>query len=49
MTIDEYKTLYPQDTVFVQVDDTERTMTDDEYEAWVAASVEAINNPHPPV
>jgi hypothetical protein len=29
--------------VFIQVDDTERTMTDEEYEAWVAASVEYIN------
>ena len=33
MTIDEYKALYPQDTVFIQVDDTERLMTDEEYEA----------------
>jgi phenylalanyl-tRNA synthetase beta subunit len=45
MTIDEYKALYPQDAVFVQVDDTERTMTDDEYEAWVARCVNAYNNP----
>lgn len=44
MTIDEYKTLYPQDAVFVQVDDVERTMTDDEYETWVAACVNHINN-----
>ena len=44
MTIDEYKTLYPQDAVFVQVDDVERTMTDDEYEAWVATCVDHINN-----
>lgn len=47
MTIDEYKTLYPQDAVFVQVDDVERTMTDDEYEAWVAVCVHNINNPQP--
>jgi phenylalanyl-tRNA synthetase beta subunit len=47
MTINEYKALYPQDAVFIQVDDTERTMTDDEYETWVAACVEAINNPTP--
>jgi hypothetical protein len=35
MTIDEYKAEYPQDAVFIQVDDTERLMTDEEYEAWV--------------
>ncbi len=46
MTIDEYKALYPQDAVFIQVDDTERLMTDEEYEAWVAESVDAINQ-HP--
>jgi hypothetical protein len=40
MTIDEYKAEYPQDAVFIQVDDTERTMTDEEYEAWV---VEVFN------
>jgi len=44
MTIDEYKALYPQDAVFVQVDDVERTMTDDEYEVWVATCVDHINN-----
>jgi hypothetical protein len=47
MTIDEYKALYPQNEVFIQVDDTERTMTDDEYEAWVISSVDYINNPLP--
>ena len=45
MTIEEYKALYPQDEVFIQVDDTEQTMTDDEYEAWVISGVDAINNP----
>ena len=45
MTIDEYKALYPQDEVFIQVDDTERLMTDDEYEAWVEQSVYNINHP----
>ena len=44
MTIDEYKALYPQDAVFVQVDDTERTMTDEEYNAWVTMCVDDINN-----
>jgi hypothetical protein len=46
MTIDEYKALYPQDEVFIQVDDTERTMTDEEYEAWVVYCVDYINE-HP--
>mgnify|MGYP003653591349 CR=1 FL=1 len=45
MTIEEYKALYPQDAVYIQIDDTERTMTDEEYEAWVIESVDAINNP----
>jgi len=45
MTIDEYKALYPQDAVFIQVDDTERTMTDDEYETWVAESIYNSNHP----
>jgi hypothetical protein len=45
MTINEYKAEYPQDAVFIQVDDTERLMTDDEYEAWVISGVDAINNP----
>lgn len=47
MTIDEYKALYPQDSVFIQEDDTERTMTNDEYDAWVAQGVYNINNPLP--
>jgi hypothetical protein len=46
MTIDEYKTLYPIDKVFIQVDDTERNMTPEEYETWCIASVEYINT-HP--
>jgi len=44
MTIEEYMALYPQDQVFIQVDDTERLMTDEEYEAWVVNSVYNINN-----
>ena len=47
MTIDEYKALYPQDAVFIQVDDTERLMTDDEYEEWVIKCVYNINHPLP--
>ena len=47
MTIDEYKALYPQDEVFIQVDDTERLMTDDEYEAWVTECVYKSNHPMP--
>lgn len=47
MTIDEYKALYPQDAVYIQVDDTERTMTDEEYETWVAQGVYNSNHPRP--
>jgi len=47
MTIDEYKALYPQDTVYIQVDDTERLMTDEEYETWVAEGVYNSNHPMP--
>jgi hypothetical protein len=47
MTIDEYKALYPQDAVYIQVDDTERTMTDDEYQTWVAECVYKSNHPLP--
>jgi hypothetical protein len=45
MTPEEYMALNPQDSVYIQVDDTERLMTDDEYEAWVTQSVYNINNP----
>ena len=45
MTPEEYKALYPQDAVYIQVDDTERLMTDEEYKAWVISGVDAINNP----
>jgi hypothetical protein len=44
MTIDEYKALYPIDAVFVQIDDTERLMTPEEYETWCVNCVEDINN-----
>jgi hypothetical protein len=47
MTPEEYKTEYPQDAVYIQVDDTERLMTDDEYEAWVEQGVYNINHPLP--
>jgi hypothetical protein len=46
MTIDEYKTLYPINAVFIQVDDVERNMTPEEYDAWVAECVEYMNT-HP--
>jgi hypothetical protein len=46
MTIDEYKALYPIDQVFIQVDNTERIMTPEEYEAWCVECVEYINT-HP--
>ena len=45
MTKQEYKALYPQDAVYIQLDDTERLMTDEEYEAWVEQSVYSINHP----
>ena len=44
MTPEEYMALYPQDAVYIQIDDTERLMTDEEYEAWVVNSVYNINN-----
>ena len=47
MTPEEYKALYPQDAVYIQVDDTERLMTDEEYEAWVAEGVYNSNHPRP--
>ena len=47
MTIDEYKALYPQDEVFVQVDDTFHTFSDEEYEEWVVKCVYNINHPMP--
>ena len=45
MTANEYSNLYPQNAVYVQVDNTETLMTDDEYEAWVAQGVYNTNNP----
>jgi len=45
MTIDEYKAIYPQNAVYIQVDEIERTMTDEEYEAWVIEGVYYSNNP----
>jgi hypothetical protein len=47
MTPEEYMALNPQDSVYIQVDDTERLMTDDEYEAWVTQCVYNINHPLP--
>ena len=48
MTANEYSNLYPQNAVYVQVDNTETLMTDDEYEAWVAQGVYNTNNPSMP-
>jgi hypothetical protein len=45
MTIDEYKALYPQDAVYIEVDGTRRNPSDEEYEAWVTQCVYNINNP----
>ena len=47
MTIDEYKALYPQDSVYIQVDDLVRPMTDEEYEAWAIQGVYNSNHPLP--
>jgi hypothetical protein len=47
MTPEEYKALYPQDAVYIQVDDTERLMTEQEYETWVAEGVYNSNHPLP--
>jgi hypothetical protein len=47
MTINEFKVLHPADTVYIQIDDTERLMTDDEYEAWVIESVNDYNYLNP--
>ena len=44
MTFDEYKKEFPRDSVFVQVDDVTRIMTEDEYESWVADCVWWLNN-----
>ena len=44
MTLNEYKALYPIDQVFIQVDDIERNMTPEEYEAWCIESMNNINN-----
>ena len=44
MTIDEYKTQYPRDQVFIQVDDSERIMTPEEYETWCAECVYNMNH-----
>jgi hypothetical protein len=44
MTLDEYKAEYPIDEVFIQIDNTERPMTPEEYEAWCVECVNNINN-----
>ena len=47
MTYEEAIAMYPQDEVFIQVDDETRTMTDEEYEAWVEQGVYNANHPLP--
>ena len=44
MTLDEYKAFYPRDKVFIQVDDIERIMTPEEYEAWCIEGVYWTNH-----
>lgn len=45
MNIEEYKSLYPRNEVFIQNGDTERIMTIEEYEEWVEQAVYNANNP----
>jgi hypothetical protein len=45
MTIEEYKTLYPRNEIFIQVDNSEQIMTIEEYEIWVTRSVYNENHP----
>jgi hypothetical protein len=44
MTLEEYKTLYPRENVFVQIDGEERMMTVEEYEAWCIEGVYWANH-----
>jgi hypothetical protein len=44
VTIEEYKAQYPRESVFVQVDDSERIMTPEEYETWVSDCVYNMNH-----
>lgn len=46
MTIDEFKIQNPIDQVIIQVNNTERNMTPEEYEEWCIECVEYINT-HP--
>ena len=41
MTYEEAVAMYPQDEVFIQVDDNERTMTDEEYAEFINKQVNA--------
>jgi hypothetical protein len=41
MTYEEAIAMYPQDEVFIQVDDVERTMTDEEYAEFINKQVNA--------
>jgi hypothetical protein len=41
MTYEEAVAMYPQDEVFIQVDDETRTMTDEEYAAFINQQVNA--------
>ena len=47
MTPEEYKALYPQTADYIQVDYTELTLTEEEYEAWVEQGVNNSNHPLP--
>lgn len=41
MTYEEAVAMYPQDEVFIQIDDVERTMTNEEYEKFIDQQVNA--------
>jgi hypothetical protein len=41
MTYEEAVAMYPQDEVFIQIDDETRTMNDEEYAAFINQQVNA--------
>jgi hypothetical protein len=45
MTYEEAVAMYPQDEVFIQIDDVVRPMTDEEYVAFINQQVNAQPSP----
>ena len=45
MTYAEAVAMYPHDSVFIQVDDTERLMTPTEYETFIQRQVDYVPFP----